>query len=310
MKKIIQLLILLFIIVFPINVKALSVDENNLTIEKSNNKTISLYASVTEEVKEIDFTLVYTTYDIPAYFNLEAGLTDSNPNGVSHKIVFPEPVTGTVKLGTIRINVVENPQVTVGTINIHTGQAITTADQTISLNAQTINVKVGESVNNTTEKENNDNTNTDKEPEKKEEEKKEETNKEEKENKTSDRLLEKIESEIVRIELKDNIYEYKVNINKEVEELDLKPIAKNEQSKIETTTQKISELKDNQIVITVKDGDKTEEYKIKVNILDIEKVEIDETEFKSTYEYKGKWMTVIVVLIIILLVGLGLTRRK
>ena len=293
MKKLFLLLFLSIVIIMPINVHALSVDKNNLTIEKGDSQPIGLYANVSDEVNEIDFTLVYSTYDIPAYFSIEPGLTDTNPNGITHKIVFSEPVTGNIKLGTIRINVVYNPKDTVGTINIHSGKAITTNGETIQLKAQTINANVKK------EEEDNTQTNTDTTTD---------TNNDIKEEKT--RLLEKIESNIVKIELKDDVYEYTVNIKENIKELDLKPIAKDKKYKVDITTQKIKELKDNQIIITVKDGDNTEEYKIKVNVLEVNKVEIDEDEFKSTYKYKGKWVTLIVFLSVVLFVGVILNKKK
>lgn len=296
MKKIIQLLVLSLVVILPINVKALSVDKNNLTIEKGKSETIELYANVENEITEIQFTMVYTTYDVPAYFNIEAGLTDTNPNGISHKIIFSNPVSGKIKLGSIKTNVVNNPKVTAGTINIHSGKATTINNETINLNAQTINVTIGKELVEPVIEQNNNN---------------EETPKKETEEPKKTNLLDKIESEIVKIELKENVYEYKINIKKDIEELDLKPIAKDEKYKVEITTQKISELKDNQIIITVKDGDNSEEYKIKVNTLnDIEEIEIDEEEFESTYKYKGKWIITIIILVVVLFVGLLLTKKK
>lgn len=286
MKKIISLLIISLVIIIPLKVKALSVDKNNLTIEKNNSETIGLYTEVNSEITELQFTLVYTTYDVPANFNIEAGLTDTNPNGIVHKIIFSSPVSGKIKLGNIKINVVNNPKVTAGTINIHSGKAITTNGETINLDSQTINVKIG-----TPE---NDNVN----------QKKEEPVK-----KTN--LLDRIESKIVKINLKDNVYEYKVNIKEDIEELDLKPVPKDENYKVEITTQKIKELTDNQIIITVKDENNTEEYKIKVNtIKNNEDIVIDKEEFIPTFKYKGKWITIIVILSISLFIGLLLIKKK
>lgn len=293
MKKNILLLFLLLIVILPLNVDALSVDKNNLTIAKGEDDSVSLYANVEAEVTEISFTLVYTTYDVPAYFNLEPGLTDKNPNGISHKIIFSNPVSGKIKLGTIDIDVVNNPKESYGTINIHSGKA-TTNNGTVNLNAQTINVTIGKKEENTTP------TTTTEEP-------KDEKPKEEKKN-----LLDKIESEIVNIKLKENVYEYTVKIKEDIEELDLKPIAKDEDYKIEITSQKIKELEDNKIVIKVIDGDNTEEYIVKVNKESnkIEDIEIDNEEFESSYKYKGKWITVIIIMSVVLVIGLVLTKKK
>ena len=123
-----MVLFLLLIVILPSNVKALSVDKNNLTIKSSSNETIALYAEVEKEIKEVSFSLVYTSYDVPAYFNVEAGLSDQS-SGIKHKITFSEPVTGKVRLGTVRINVVNNPKVTVGSVNVHSATALTTTHQ-------------------------------------------------------------------------------------------------------------------------------------------------------------------------------------
>ena len=282
MKKNVLLLFLLIVVMLPVNVYALSVDKNDLTIEKGGEKSIDLYANVEEGTTEVSFTLVYTTYDVPAYFSLEPGLTDRNPNGIAHRIIFSNPVSGKIKLGTIDIDVVNNPKVTTGVINLHTASAQTN-NGTVNLNSQTINVTIGEE--------------------------QEETPKPI-ENKTN--LLDKIESEIVKIDLEEDKYEYEVKIKEDVEELDLKVIAKDENYEVEISNQKIKELEDNKIIIKVKDGDNVEEYVIKVNIIKnkVEKTEIDKDKSENSYKYKGKWIGLIVILSIVLVVGLILTKKK
>lgn len=284
MKKKVLLVYLLLIMILPLNVKALSLDKNNITLASGTNKNIDLYANVDTEVSEISFTLTYTTYDIPAYLNLEQGLTDTNPNGITHKIIFSNPVSGKIKLGSIRVDIVSNPKVNAGTININGASATTTNGNRVNLNAQTLNVTIGEPA-----------------PE------------EPIEKKTN--LLEKIESEIVKIDLQKDVYEYTVKIKENIKELDLKAIAKDENYKVEISSQKISELKDNKIIITVKDGDNKEEYVIKVDVekekeKEVNELEIDEEEFESTYKYKGKWITLIIIMSVVLVVGLFLTKKK
>ena len=197
MKKIIMVLFLLLIVILPSNVKALSVDKNNLTIKSSSNETIALYAEVEKEIKEVSFSLVYTSYDVPAYFNVEAGLSDQS-SGIKHKITFSEPVTGKVRLGTVRINVVNNPKVTVGSVNVHSATALTTSGENMILSAQTINVNV-------------DKTTEQVAPTVKTDEEEDEDTKTEE---TNLNLLEKIESEIVKIDIKEDVYEYTVKIKK------------------------------------------------------------------------------------------------
>lgn len=285
MKKLILVLIILSIILIPFETSALSVDKNNLSIEKNSSEAISLYAKVDSQVTGIEFNLIFTTYDIPASFYVDSGLTDTNPSGVYHKIIFPNPTSGEIKLGEILISVVDNPKANTGGINIHSAKAIATNGEVINLNSQAINVKIGE--------QDEIMDPIDEKPVK------------------NSNLLDRIESEIVQIKLKDDLYEYKVNINEDIEELDLNPVAKDEKYKVEVTTQKISELKDNQIIIKVKDSDITEEYKINVNILKNNKViDIDKGKFKSTYKYREKWIALIIILSAMLYVGFLLVKKK
>lgn len=284
MKRINFILFLILYVVLPLKVNALNVSKNILTIDKGNNEYIELSTETEEEISEINFSLVYTSYDIPAYFNIESGLTEE-VNGIKHKITFTEPVTGKIKLGKIRINAVNNPKTNSGTINIHTASAITTSGEKINLHTQTINVTI--------------NTKT---PEKIEETPKDNTN-----------MLSKIESQIVNIELQEDVFEYTVNIKEEIQELDLKPIAKDEKYEIEISNQKISELTDNQITIKVKNDKNTEEYKITVKVAEKvkdEQIELDESEFKSTYKYKGKWTVLIIIFGFILFSGLYLISKN
>lgn len=288
MKNNVKILFTLFIILFQIsNVKALSVDKNNLTLEKGNTETIDIYANVSEEVSSIEFTLVYTTYDVPAYFIVNADYTDTNPDGIKHNIVLPEPTTGKIKLGTVNINVVNNPKDTQGTINLHSANAKKADGQIIRLNNQNINVVIGSK----------------EEPQ--EEIQKEETTQE------NLNLLEKIESEIVKIDLKENVFEYKIIVNPEITELDLKPITKEENYKVEISSQKIEELVDDTITITVKKDDLEQQYKIKVEKLkEVEDIKIDSESTGTTYKYKGKWVVIIIVLTVIMVFGIVLNQKK
>lgn len=308
MKRII-LLLFLTLILLPLNVKALSVSESNIIIDKGNSKTVDLYAEVDTEVTEISFTMVYTSYDVPASFSAETGLNEQL-SGNTHTIILATPTSGKIKLGTVKINAINNPTGTAGTINIHGAKATDVEGQNITLDTKIIDVtiKKEEITEETPDTPDNTAPNVQEEtPQIKEEPKKE--IKDEKEEETQKlNLLEKIESSKVNIKLKDGVYEYTVKIKEDVKELDLKPIVKDEKYKVEITSQKINELKNNQIIITVKDEKITEEYKINVKIA--KNVEIDDTKFKTTYKYKGKWITTIIVLSIVLLSGLLLTKKK
>ena len=164
MKRILKLIIIAVILLIPIgSVSALTVSENNIKIPASGSKSIELSTSSEETLTSVEFTLVYTTYDIPANFIVNSSYTDSNPNGIKHKVIFPEPISGKIILGNVNINVVNNPKDTAGTINIHSAVGYTKTGETINLNAQNINIIIGEENNTNTDKpSNDDNSNTNK----------------------------------------------------------------------------------------------------------------------------------------------------
>ena len=291
MNKLKYLFGLFLLLITFSKVNALEVSKNDLTIEKGSNNSVELYANVESEIVSVTFTLVYSTYDIPANFIPASGLTDRNPNGITHEVVFNEAKTGKILLGNVSVNVVSNPKDTVGTVNIHTASAKDSNGETISLNAQNINIKVGTTIQ---------------EPK---EEPKEEPKQEQKKE-VDKNLLDKIESNIVTIKLKKDVFDYSVSIKEDIEELDLKAIAKDESTTIDITTQKISELENNTIVITAKNGDTEQKYNIKVNIKDKNEITVDKTEFKEDKSYKGKWIVVSIVLIVALLIIMLFSRKK
>ena len=290
MKRILKLIIIAVILLIPIgSVSALTVSENNIKIPASGSKSIELSTSSEETLTSVEFTLVYTTYDIPANFIVNSSYTDSNPNGIKHKVIFPEPISGKITLGNVNTNVVNNPKDTAGTINIHSAVGYTKTGETINLNAQNINIIIGEENNiNTDKPSNDDNSNTNK------------------------NVLKEIKSDIVKINLQEDVFEYQITIDKDIEKLDLEPIAITDTYKVEVSNQEIATLEDNKINITVTDntGNKTI-YTIKVNILkDISSVEIDNTNYKEKNSYKGKWIILIIFFSVILLFGLALTKKK
>lgn len=321
MKKIISLLVLTLIVILPLEVKALNVDKNNLTLEKGKSETINLSTTVEQEITEISFTLVYTSNDARANYYIASGLTETITDS-THKIVFSEPTSGTISLGTAKITVENNPTDKSGIVNIYNAKAVTAEGETINLKTQSINVTIENKVeNNDEETPNENNTETKPEENKQEEQPKTETSKKEENNKkTEDKkdeetkktthMLEKIESNIVKIELQDRVYEYTVKIKEDIEELDLNPVTTDSKYKVEISSQKISELENNNIIITVKNGEETQEYKINVKVMKVHEIEIDNSEFESTYTYKGKWIVIIIILSVTLFIGLLLTKKK
>ena len=276
-KRIIFLLVV-FLINLPL-VSALSVDNTELTVAKGEKSTVNVYADLKEETTKVSFSLVYTTYDVPATFKAEEGIT-LNTNTTKNTLTFSEAQKGQVKLGTIEISILKSAKANKGTIRLNSATATSKSGNISKLDPVELTVTIGTSTNNSTSvKESN--------------------------------LLKEITSKIVNIDLKDNVYTYEVNVKEDVKELDLVAVPKDEKSKVVISSQKISELKDGKITINVTSPSNTkEEYTVKVNVLKTNKVEIDKEEFKADSSYKGKWVVVIIVSVVALLFGFTLSKKE
>lgn len=276
-KRIIFLLVV-FLINLPL-VSALSVDSTELTVAKGEKATVNVYADLKEETTKVSFSLVYTTYDVPATFKAEEGIT-LNTNTTKNTLTFSEAQKGQVKLGTIEISILKSAKANKGTIRLNSATATSKSGNISKLDPVELTVTIGTSTNNSTSvKESN--------------------------------LLKGITSKIVNIDLKDNVYTYEVNVKEDVKELDLVAVPKDEKSKVVISSQKISDLKDGKITINVTSPSNTkEEYTVKVNVLKTDKVEIDKEEFKADSSYKGKWIVVIIVSVVALLFGFALSKKE
>lgn len=294
MKKRIKYFFMVFLLLINISsVYALSVSKNDITIEKGGSERIELYANVEADIKRVDFTLVFSTYDIPAAFIANSALIDTNPDGITHSVTLPEAKSGKILLGTVDITSKQDATETAGSVSIHTASATTTSDERVSLNPQTINIKLGtpEPTPTPTEKPS--------EPSKPSESSGE----------VDKGLLAKIESKLVDIELKKNTFTYTVELkDNKITELDLKPIAKDDKTKVEISTQKIKELKNNKIIITATNGDTKQTYSIRIKRKN--DVVIDKGEFKADKSYKTKWIIMSVILLIALAGSIILTKKK
>ena len=276
-KRIIFLLVV-FLINLPL-VSALSVDNTELTVAKGEKSTVNVYADLKEETTKVSFSLVYTTYDVPATFKAEEGIT-LKTNTTKNTLTFSEAQKGQVKLGTIEISILKSAKANKGTIRLNSATATSKSGNITKLDPVELTVTIGTSTNNSTSvKESN--------------------------------LLKGITSKIVNIDLKDNVYTYEVNVKEDVKELDLVAVPKDEKSKVVISSQKISDLKDGKITINVTSPSNTkEEYTVKVNVLKTDKVEIDKEEFKADSSYKGKWVVVIIVSVVALLFGFTLSKKE
>ncbi|MDD6480224.1 MAG: hypothetical protein PUF22_02975 [Clostridium sp.] len=276
--KRIAFLLVVFLINLPL-VSALSVDSTELTVAKGEKSTVNVYADLKEETTKVSFSLVYTTYDVPATFKAEEGIT-LKTNTTKNTLTFSEAQKGQVKLGTIEISILKSAKANKGTIRLNSATATSKSGNISKLDPVELTVTIGTSTNNSTSvKESN--------------------------------LLKGITSKIVNIDLKDNVYTYEVNVKEDVKELDLVAVPKDEKSKVVISSQKISDLKDGKITINVTSPSNTkEEYTVKVNVLKTNKVEIDKEEFKADSSYKGKWIVVIIVSVVALLFGFILSKKE
>lgn len=276
-KRIVFLLVV-FLINLPL-VSALSVDNTELTVAKGEKSTVDVYADLKEETTKVSFSLVYTTYDVPATFKAEEGIT-LKTNTTKNTLTFSEAQKGQVKLGTIEISILKSAKANKGTIRLNSATATSKSGNISKLDPVELTVTIGTSTNNSTSvKESN--------------------------------LLKGITSKIVNIDLKDNVYTYEVNVKEDVKELDLVAVPKDEKSKVVISSQKISELKDGKIIINVTSPSNTkEEYTVKVNVLKTNKVEIDKEKFKADSSYKGKWVVIIIVSVVALLFGFTISKKE
>lgn len=284
--KIFSFILLIIIIFFGIvDVKALEVSDLNPTIQVGETKDIEIYVNAPDNTKQINFSLIFFSYDVVGTFESSVGVLTTN--GTLHSISFNEPITGRVKLGTVKIKISKNILINTGTINLHSANATLTDGTTTKLNNQSIQVNI------TKEKVEEVKTN----------------------------LLKEISSNIVNISLEPNKYEYNVSVNNEVNKLDLTGVAIDETYKVDISDQSIKEGK-NQIFITVSKGTISEKYTINVtkdekkevlkdetdkNKDKIKKDKVSKTENKN---FKSGWTVVIIGLIIGFIVGLSMLKKK
>jgi len=304
MKKIIKGVFFNFLIIVPFilitRVQALSVDNNNITIDNGKSANILLYANTNQDVSKVDFTLVFSSYDIEADFIVNDKYNDSI-SGTMHSITFDEAKSGKILLGTVSISVKSDPSELSGIVNIHSASARDNDDNVVNLNNQVINVSVN-MITITTSTTTTSTTTT-----------KTMTTSSIKTVSLSEGMLLRIDSDLTKIELEEDVFEYTAVVASDVTELDLVPVLRDETSKVAITSQKISELDDNKIVITVSNGLQKEEYVINVKIKKKEertKIAIDNSEFVADNGYKKKWLLALFGFVIVFATSLLFIKKK
>ena len=255
MKKIFRYIIVVFLMTISIRkVDALSVDKSDVSLGRGGNISLTLKENFTSKISKIEFNLVYSNKDIKGSFNSSSGIDDNN--GIKHSISYSKPISGEVDIGTININVSNDINSFSGKVSLVSAKAITVDGNSIDLDGPIINVKVEEDVS--------DSASSDKD------------------------LLERIDSKLVKINLESGVYEYNVLVNDEIKELDLEPVAKDNKTSINISSQKLISGKDNKITIDASKGSILQSYIINVNYE--EPLEIDQSKFTANNNYKNKWL--------------------
>ena len=255
MKKIFRYIIVVFLMTISIRkVDALSVDKSEVSLVRGGNISLTLKENFTSKISKIEFNLVYSNKDIKGSFNSNSGIDDNN--GIKHSISYSKPISGEVDIGTININVSNDINSFSGKVSLVSAKAITVDGNSIDLDGPIINVRVEEDVS--------DSASSDKD------------------------LLERIDSKLVKINLESGVYEYNVLVNNDIKELDLEPVAKDNKTSINISSQKLISGKDNKITIDVSKGSILQSYIINVNYE--EPLEIDQSKFTANNNYKNKWL--------------------
>lgn len=255
MKKIFRYIIVVFLMTISIRkVDALSVDKSEVSLVRGGNISLTLKENFTSKISKIELNLIYSNKDIKGSFNSNSGIDDNN--GIKHSISYSKPISGEVDIGTININVSNDINSFSGKVSLVSAKAITVDGNSIDLDGPIINVKVEEDVS--------DSASSDKD------------------------LLERIDSKLVKINLESGVYEYNVLVNNDIKELDLEPVAKDNKTSINISSQKLISGKDNKITIDVSKGSVLQSYIINVSYE--EPLEIDQSKFTANNNYKNKWL--------------------
>lgn len=274
MKKLLKVLFSISLIFILINkVEALTLEEKELHLAKGETKEIEVTENFSEKIKKLEFNLVYYNNDITGTFQVNSSYQDKT-SGIKHEIVFPNGVSGELSLGKLQVFVAKNSSLQKGIININNVQATTLNGKILNLENISLPIFIDSK----------------------------------KENTVTGNLIEKIDSNLVNISLKENTYEYKVTVKEDIKELDLKPITKYQDTIIDISSQKLEKEKNNIIIITAKKDNIEEEYKIQVKYQ--KDIKIDTHKYKEDNSYKKEWIIIASIFSVIFIIGLFLFKKE
>ena len=274
MKKLLKVLFSISLIFILINkVEALTLEEKELHLAKGETKEIEVTENFSEKIKKLEFNLVYYNNDITGTFRVNSSYQDKT-SGIKHEIVFPNGVSGDLSLGKLQVFVAKNSSLQKGIININNVQATTLNGKILNLENISLPIFIDSK----------------------------------KENTVTGNLIEKIDSNLVNISLKENTYEYKITVKEDIKELDLKPITKYQDTIIDISSQKLEKEKNNIIIITAKKDNIEEEYKIQVKYQ--KDIKIDTHKYKEDNSYKKEWIIIASIFSVIFIIGLFLFKKE
>lgn len=274
MKKLLKVLFSISLIFILINkVEALTLEEKELHLAKGETKEIEVTENFSEKIKKLEFNLVYYNNDITGTFQVNSSYQDKT-SGIKHEIVFPNGVSGDLSLGKLQVFVAKNSSLQKGIININNVQATTLNGKILNLENISLPIFIDSK----------------------------------KENTVTGNLIEKIDSNLVNISLKENTYEYKITVKEDIKELDLKPITKYQDTIIDISSQKLEKEKNNIIIITAKKDNIEEEYKIQVKYQ--KDIKIDTHKYKEDNSYKKEWIIIASIFSVIFIIGLFLFKKE
>lgn len=296
-KRVFLILFIIGLLLGKSDVLALTLDKTSVSIPAGDKENIKLYAKLPEDTVKVEFTLVFDSYDIPVYFSPTTGITDKNPDGIKHTLILSEASSNKTLLGSIIARVVNNPSIKTSGADLHSAAAYDSQGNKTILNSQEITITIGKKNTATTEQNNNSSN--------------QETSTTKQEVIKTYNLLQEIKYNNTTIPVVDDVFTYELQVLSSVQELNLQVIPKNDKSKVTISNQKIAELVDNKVTITVTNGKEKQEYVVKINLIkEAQNIEIDNSEFEPKNGYKGTWVVVIIVAGIGLFFGIVMNGLK
>ena len=84
MKHLTKLILIFMTFLIQIAVvDALSLDSNTITLSKGESSSVGIYANLDEEATSVSFSLIFTSYDVPATFKVEDGFKNVVSNSIN-----------------------------------------------------------------------------------------------------------------------------------------------------------------------------------------------------------------------------------